>query len=424
MASAVVRNGYDITPVPQNADIIIVNTCAFIQPAKEEAIDTILRMARFKMEGTCRHLIVTGCLPQRYGADLAQELPEVDLFLGTSEMSRIAYHIRGLSADKRPEGCTIISSPDFLMSAGDERILSTPSYSAYIKIAEGCSNCCSYCVVPSMRGKARSRPAEDILREAEMLAGRGVKELIVIAQDTTAYGIDLNNTRRLPELLTALAGISSLKWIRLLYTHPAGLTTRLFEVIAGNEKICPYIDMPIQHIDDTILKAMNRHVDSRHIRKMITAARELIPGLALRTSLIVGFPGETKKKFEGLLEFVKKIRFDHLGVFTYSREEETLAATLPSRTSEREKQRRRGLLMELQSGISLDINQSLIGTSLEVLIEGATDDPEYPYVGRCRRQAPEIDGVTYIKGKNLTTGCFIKCRIIDAGPYDLFAEKI
>jgi ribosomal protein S12 methylthiotransferase len=422
MTAALIQDGFDVTPTPDRAEIIVINTCSFIRSAKEEAIETILQMARLKQEGSCKYLVVTGCLPQCYGADLAKALPEVDLFAGTGEVPHIANHVRALYSGRRNICRTIISSPDFLMSAGNQRLLFTQPYTAYLKIAEGCTNRCSYCVVPSVRGPARSRASADIVREADMLATSGVKELILIAQDTTAYGADILTAPGLPGLLEELSRIPSLKWIRLLYTNPAGLTSGLFEVIAGNEKFCPYIDMPIQHIDDTILQIMNRRSDSRCIRGAIASARAIIPGVALRTSLIVGFPGESKKRYEKLRLFVEEARFDHLGVFTYSREEGTLAAALPSRTSEKEKQRRRDLLMELQSGISLKINQSLIGSIQEVLVEATTGDSQYPYIGRCRRQAPEIDGITYIKGKKLTPGDFVACRITHAGPYDLFAS--
>jgi len=422
MAAALTQEGFDITPSADRAELILINTCAFIRSAKEEAIETILQMTRLKRGGSCQFLVVTGCLPQRYGADLAKALPEVDLFAGTGEVSRIASHVRTLYSGRQDICRTIISSPDFLMNAGNRRLLSTQPHTAYLKIAEGCSNRCSYCVVPSVRGPARSRATVDILREADMLAASGAKELILVAQDTTAYGTDILDSPGLPGLLEELSRISSLKWIRLLYTNPAGLTSRLFEVLAGNEKFCPYIDMPIQHIDDTVLQIMNRRSDSRCIRKVIASAREIIPVVALRTSLIVGFPGESKKRFEKLRLFVEEARFDHLGVFTYSREEGTHAAALRSRTSEKEKQRRRDILMELQSGISLNINQSLVGSIQEVLVEAATGDTQYPYTGRCRRQAPEIDGITYIQGKKLTPGDFVACRITHADPYDLFAS--
>ncbi|MEN6321769.1 MAG: 30S ribosomal protein S12 methylthiotransferase RimO [Syntrophaceae bacterium] len=424
MAALLTKNNYHITPQADEADIILINTCAFILPAKEESIDEILRMAEWKKRGNgpCTHMVVTGCLPQRYGKELEKELPEVDLFLGVGEVPNIVRHLDGLIL-KKPKGKrSVISKPSFLMDASYPRLIPTPFYTAYLKIADGCSNRCSYCVIPTIRGKARSRMPDDILAEAQMLAASGVKELIITAQDTTAYGRDLKTKPTHSYLLTELASIQGIKWIRLLYTHPARLTDDILMAIANEEVICNYIDIPIQHIDDTILKAMNRRGGSSVIRKILQKTRNIIPGVALRTSIIVGFPGETQRRFNALLSFVKEIRFDHLGAFLYSREEGTKAAAYPSRISEREKEARKQLLMEEQAVISAEINRSLIGSTQEVLIEGKSDVPGYPYLGRSRRQAPDIDGITYIQGDNLVQGDIIPCRIITADDYDLFAE--
>ena len=422
MAAALTKGGYGIAPDPRTAEIILVNTCAFILPAKEESIEEILRAAAWKKTGRCRHLVVTGCLPQRYGRSLAEELPEVDIFLDTNEAPNVAGHLDKLQKREHSAPLTIVSNPSFLMNAGHTRLLSTPHHSAYLKIAEGCSNYCSYCIIPAIRGKARSRPLDDIVQEAENLAAQGVREIIITAQDTTAYGREVKGHPSLSELLRSLAAVDRLRWIRLLYTYPGKLDKKTLTVIAEEEKICPYLDIPIQHIDDDILKAMHRRGGSAQIAAGIALARAVIPSVALRTSLIVGFPGETPARFKRLLNFIVETRFDHLGVFTYSREEETAAAIIPGHISERTKEGRRRLLMDEQSIVSSSINQTLIGSRQEVLLEGASDIPDYPFIGRCRRQAPEIDGVTYVKGKGLAAGDFVYCTVTGADTYDLYAE--
>ena len=426
MAALISKSGYNITPLAHEADVILINTCAFILPAKEESIEEILRAAEGKKgkESSCSRLIVTGCLPQRYGRILEHELPEVDLFIGVGEVPNIAQHLDSLIFKEARGPRSIISKPSFLMDARSPRLLTTPLHTAYLKIAEGCSNRCSYCVIPVIRGRSRSRQIDDILTEAENLVSSGVKEIIITAQDTTAYGRDLKGKPTLNDVLRKLATIRGIQWIRLLYTHPAGLTDDILKTIADEERICNYIDIPIQHIDDEILAAMKRRSKSDLISKTLQKARELIPGVALRTSIIVGFPGETRTKFNRLLSFVREIRFDHLGVFTYSREEGTKAASYPSRISEREKETRKQVIMEEQAVVSYTINQSLIGSTQEVLIEEKSEMSDFPYIGRCRRQAPDIDGITYVKGKNLTIGKIIPCTITGANDYDLFAEVV
>ncbi|MGA3208299.1 MAG: 30S ribosomal protein S12 methylthiotransferase RimO [Syntrophales bacterium] len=426
MAALLAKGGYGITSRVDQAHIILINTCAFILSAKEESIDEILKMAEWKkrQKGACTYLVVTGCLPQRYGRGLEKELPEVDLFLGVGEVGNIVHHLDGLSQTEASGRRSIIGKPDYLMNAQTPRLISTPSYTSYMKIADGCSNRCSYCVIPAVRGKARSREPEDILMEAESLSMRGVKEVIITAQDTTAYGRDLKGKPNLGDLLRGLASIRGIGWIRLLYSHPAGLTDEILKSMAGYENICKYIDIPIQHIDDEILASMKRRGGSDLIKKAIQRAREIIPGVALRTSIIVGFPGETRAKFNKLLSFIKETRFDHLGVFTYSKEDGTKAASYPSRISEREKEMRRQNLMEEQSVISYEINQALIGSIQEVLIEGKSEIPDYLYVGRCSRQSPEIDGVTHLKGESPATGSLVRCKITATTEYDLFAEVL
>lgn len=422
MAAALTKSGYAMAGDPRDAGIIMVNTCAFILPAKEESIEEILRAAAWKAAGSCRYLVVTGCLPQRYGKALGKELPEVDLFLDINEVPHIAEHLDKLDDQRKAAPLTIVNKPSFLMGADHARLLSTPAYSAYLKISEGCSNYCSYCIIPAIRGRARSRRMDDILKEAQNLSEAGVREIIIIAQDTTAYGQDLKEKPAIGELLKNLASVAALRWIRLLYTYPGKLDERTLKVMAEEEKICRYLDIPIQHIDDDLLKDMKRKGGSAVIGDSIARIRALIPDVALRTSLIVGFPGETPAKFRRLLNFIGAARFDHLGVFKYSREEETAAAGLSGHITERTKERRRRQLMEEQAVISGEINQSLIGSRQEVLIEGKSAIPDYPFVGRCRRQAPEIDGITYVKGENLAAGDFVECRITGADTYDLFAE--
>jgi ribosomal protein S12 methylthiotransferase len=421
MSALLAQSGYDLTQRPEEAHIILVNTCAFILPAKEESIEEILRMAEWKKKGWCEKLVVTGCLPQRYGPVLEAEMPEVDLFLGTGEVPRIARLIQGRQGKKQR---SFIGKPNFLMDAASPRLFPPSTRSAYLKIAEGCSNRCSYCVIPSIRGAFRSRPMADILKEGERLAEMGIREVILIAQDTTAYGRDLRGKPSLGELLRELSSIGNLRWIRVLYAHPASITDEILMTVAGEEKICSYLDMPVQHMDDSLLKAMNRKSNGASIRGTIDRARAIIPGVTLRTSLIVGFPGETAKKFNALLEFVQEARFENLGVFIYSREEGTKAAELPARISERVKNRRRDILMEAQSAISFEINRSRIGSVEEVLLEEKSDAPEFPLVGRTRGQAPEVDGVTYVRAGKGKIGDIVSCRITGADTYDLYGEEI
>jgi ribosomal protein S12 methylthiotransferase len=424
MAGLLCKSGLQLVDQSDAADIVIVNTCAFINPAKEEALEEILMLVEAKKKSTRKlQIVVAGCLAQRYGKELLDQIPEVDLFIGTGEVGNIASHVNKLNQDQARRAA-VITQPNFLMTAGHERVLSSTAVSTFLKISDGCSNNCSYCAIPSIRGKARSRKPDDILKEAENLAARGIKEIIITGQDTTAYGRDLKIKPRLSDILTDMAKIKSIKWIRLLYAHPAHITREVLESIATNKKMCRYIDLPIQHIDDDILMAMGRKVTSSQIKVIIDQARKSMPDVALRTSLIVGFPGETKKRFERLLNFVREIKFDHLGVFTYSREEGTKAAEFKSQISEAEKERRRETIMCEQIAISNAINKSLIGTTQEVLIEEKSDRADFAFMGRCRRQAPEIDGITYIKSGQNKIGKIVKCKITNADDYDLFAEII
>jgi ribosomal protein S12 methylthiotransferase len=425
MAGLLNKSGRQSTQASENADIVIVNTCGFIDAAKEESLEEILTLAQQKKQsGRDFKIVVAGCLAQRYGKELLAEIPEVDLFIGTGEVGNIVRYVNNLGkTDYRRT--SIISKPQFLMNYHHPRIIPAKASLAYLKISEGCSNRCSYCVIPALRGRARSRMPKDILREAESLATRGVKEIIITGQDTTAYGKDLKSRPRLSGLLRDMAQIKGIRWIRLLYAHPAHVTEDLLTTMAADTmKICPYIDLPIQHIDDDILKSMNRGVTAAQIKTVIAKARNIVPGLALRTSLIVGFPGETQKRFAKLLDFVREIKFDHLGVFTYSREEGTAAAKMKSQISKKEKARRRDLIMTEQSAISNAINKRFICTMQEVIIEEKSDRPDFDFIGRCRRQSPEIDGITYLKGANAKIGSIVKCKVTAADDYDLFGKII
>lgn len=421
MAGLLNQAGYRLINVTNPADIVIVNTCAFINPAKEEAIEEILTLVEEKKNNPQLRIVVAGCLTQRYGREFFTQIPEVDLFIGTGEVGNIVNHLNKLNQEKFKRH-SVITKPDFLMNCDHPRILSTRISSAYLKISDGCSNRCSYCVIPSIRGPARSRKPDDILQEIEILAKKGIKEIIIVAQDTTSYGRDLKGRPHLSSLLNDMTKIKGIKWIRLLYAHPARVTVDLLETIAADEKICNYIDLPIQHVDDDILKAMNRKVAGAKIKEVISLTRRIIPDVALRTSLIVGFPGETPTRFNRLLDFVNEIKFDHLGVFTYSREEGTSAAKAKAHVSEKEKERRRETIMNEQAAISLAINKTLIGSIQEVIIEEKSDRLDYQYVGRCSRQSPEIDGVTYIKGSASPIGSIVKCQITAADEYDLFGK--
>jgi ribosomal protein S12 methylthiotransferase len=421
MGGLLSQSGHQLVENNDEADIVLVNTCAFINPAKEEAIEEILMLAEEKKKKPGLKIVVAGCLAQRYGQELFTQMPEVDLLIGTGEVGNIAAHINGIKQPQHKR-TSVITKPDFLMTFHHPRILPPAATSAYLKIADGCSNRCAYCVIPSIRGAARSRRPDDILREAESLVKRGIKEIILTAQDTTHYGRDLKGRPRLSALLNDMVKIKDIQWIRLLYAHPARVTMDLLETIAAHEKICRYLDLPVQHIDNDILQAMNRKVTADQIRKIIEQARAIIPDIALRTSLMVGFPGETPARFNRLIDFVNEIKFDHLGVFIYSKEDGTKAADLKAQISEKEKQRRRETIMHEQAAISAAINKTHIGSIQDVLIEQTSDRDDYRYVGRCRRQAPEIDGVTYLKGVNHPIGSIVPCKITAADDYDLFGK--
>jgi ribosomal protein S12 methylthiotransferase len=422
MLGYLAREGYEVTTDEREADIIIVNTCSFIKEAKQESIDTILDLADRKHDSRCRLLVVTGCLPQRYQEELAKELPEVDIFVGTGDYPRIAEII----AEQQSGGGQIryTGDPNFLYDEELPRLKSSPHYTAYLKIAEGCSNCCSYCVIPALRGSFRSRPMDKLLREARELVVGGVKEINLIAQDITAYGKDLAGGESLELLLGELAKLDGLRWIRLLYAYPDGISDSLIRLIRDEEKVCKYLDIPFQHIADPVLARMNRRNSAAQTRQLIAKLRAEIPEIALRTSLIVGFPGETDEDFRELLHFVEETQFDRLGVFCYSREEGTPAAALPGQVSERIKRERYKKLMRAQARVSFKCNRRLIDTLDQVIIEGYSEETELLLKGRSSRQAPDIDGQVYITAGTANVGDIVTLRITDSSDYDLIGEIV
>ena len=427
-------NNYKIVNNPEEADILVINTCGFIESAKEEAINTILEMAEYK-KGRCKYLIAMGCLVQRYYEDLIKALPEVDLFIKIDEYNQLWNKIEDLIKRDIVEKSKIKTStkiseikplPMPTYNEFMERVVTTGKNYAYLKIGEGCSNKCTYCAIPYIRGPFVSRKMEDILDEAEMLAKKGIKELIVIAQDTTKYGVDIYGESKLAELLEKLSKIKGIEWIRFLYSYPEGITDKLIETVANNDKIAKYFDIPIQHISDPILKKMNRKTSKENIIKILEKIRNKIPNVTLRTSLIVGFPGETKENFEELLEFVKNTKFDKLGTFMYSKEEGTPAAKLPNQIHGNTKKARYNKIMEAQQEISKQILEEKIGKTYKILIEDISFDKKY-LIGRTMQDVPEEDGLVYIKkdknlNENEVLNSFINCKIIDVSNYDLIGE--
>lgn len=411
--------GFELVADPSESDVVVINTCGFIESAKAEAIENILEMATLKKEGKIKGIVVSGCLSERYREELAQELPEVDALIGVGGMDAIAEAVRA-AAENRNYLC--FDRPE-KGGLGGERILTTPPYSAYLKIADGCDNRCSYCAIPAIRGRFRSRPMEELVAEAKKLAGYGVSELTLVAQDTTRYGTDLYGEPKLAALLKELCKIEGFHWIRILYTYADQITDELIETIAAEEKICSYIDMPIQHASDRMLKLMNRRDTKADIITMVKKLRERIPGVTLRTTLIVGFPGETTEDFNELSETVKLLKFDRLGVFTYSPEEGTPAAKMTGAVSERTKERRLEVLMEEQYGIVACKNEQMVGKEIEVLCEGYDRIAECCF-GRSAADAPEVDGKVFFTGGRPAEGSYVTVRIESAVDYDLFGELI
>lgn len=412
-------NDYTIADNPHDAEILVVNTCAFIDSAKQESIDAILEMAKYKTDGKCRLLIVTGCLAQRYKEEVLIEMPEVDYVLGTGEFDRICECIEKAFEGERNAECENADrTPDDKLP----RVLSTPHYTAYLKIADGCDNNCTYCAIPKIRGHFRSRLPQNIIEEAKALADSGVKELILIAQDTTRYGSDIGTS--LAELLEELVKIEGVEWIRTHYFYPEAVTEELIDVMARHDKICNYIDIPVQHGDDEILRRMARRTNQTEIRNKISMIREKMPDAVIRTSIIVGFPGESETEFETLYDFVKDIQFDRMGVFAYSQEEGTAAANFENQIDDETKQERLDRLMILQQGISLKLNQSKIGKIMEVIVEGY-DEESFLFYGRSRGDSIDIDGLVYFgTEEDVEAGDIIKVEILDADEYDLTGRMI
>ena len=408
---------YEITNNPKDAEIIIINTCGFIESAKQESIDTILEMAEYKKTHKCKMIIATGCLTQRYGDELLELIPEIDILMGVNDYMKL--HKLIVDFIKTEQRVSSTTYKDEGVNEG-ERILTTNSHTAYLRIAEGCNNFCTYCIIPKIRGKFRSRSKESILAEANSLVNQGVKEIILIAQDLTNYGEDLYGKNQLHVLVNELSEIEGLEWIRLLYCYPEEITNELIEVIANNPKVMKYLDLPIQHISNNILKMMARKTNKETIIDKIDLLREKVPGITLRTSLIVGFPGETEEDFNELCSFLKDYKLDNVGVFTYSQEEGTAAAKLPNQIDEDVKIKRKETLMNIQRCIVRDLNKLKIGNIYDTIIDGSTG--EY-YIGRNYEMAPEIDGLIYVtKKKTLKKGDIIKVKITNVMEYDLVGD--
>ncbi len=420
--------GYEITAAPEDAEVIVVNTCGFIGEAKQESIDAILDMARHKEAGTCKRLVVAGCLSQRYPAELAAEMPEVDAFIGTDEVSLVADAVAGVT-----ERVRVAETPRFLYDDRAPRQPSMARHTAYVKIAEGCDRPCAFCIIPRLRGPQRSRAPESVVREAQDLAAAGTKEICLVAQDLTTYGTDLPGARdagapNLETLLAALAGVDGLRWIRLHYAYPTAVTDGLLDVMAREPRVAKYLDVPVQHVDDGVLKSMRRGHGARLVRDLVARVRARVPGASLRTTFIVGHPGETDAAFARLCDFVREADLDRVGVFGYSREEGTVAAMLPGRVPAKEIEARRRELLRIQRSVSKRKLRALHGRELDVLVEGPSDESEYLLMGRHEGQAPEIDGQVYLTfppdAPAPALGAMVRARVTHAAEHDLAAEVL
>jgi ribosomal protein S12 methylthiotransferase len=419
MLGTLARAGYRLVQEPRDADIVVVNTCGFIESAKVESIDAIVELAELKASGRCRKLVVAGCLVQRHADELSRELPEVDHFIGTGAYADVARIVSDAQAKR-----LVVPDPDFVHSASTPRVNSLPSHTAYLKISEGCDNACAFCIIPKLRGPQRSRPPDDVVAEAEALARQGTIEVSLVAQDLTAYGTDLRGRPRLHDLLRALARVEGLRWIRLHYAYPRDVPAALVETIADEPRIVKYLDMPLQHSSDRLLRAMKRGRDSVFLRELLARLRARVPGIALRTSLIVGLPGETEADFEDLLRFVEEERFERLGVFEFSPEEGTPAAEMAAQVPDAVKRARFERVMELQQRISREHQRAMIGRRLEVLVEGRAEETEHLLAGRHAQQAPEIDGVTYVNDGVAYPGEIVTVEVTDASEYDLVGRVV
>lgn len=421
MLGILADRGFEITDTEVDADIIIINTCCFINDAKEESINTILEMAEYKKTGPCKALIVTGCLAQRYKQEIVDEIPEVDAVIGTSKYDEIFDAV-----DQALKGSHFLDVDDLdrLPSVPGKRILTTGGHYAHLKIAEGCDKHCTYCIIPKIRGNYRSVPMEQLLAEAASLAEQGVKELILVAQETTLYGMDLYGKKSLHILLQELAKIKGIRWIRILYCYPEEIYPELIETIKNEKKVCHYLDMPIQHASDAILKRMGRRTTKAQLKETVSLLRKEIPDIVLRTTLIAGFPGETQEQHEELMEFVDEMEFERLGVFTYSPEENTPAASMPDQIPEEVKEERRDAILELQQEIAFDKAADMVGRTLYAMIEGKVAD-EPAYVARTYADSPDIDGYVFVNtGDMLMSGDFVKVKITGSAEYDLIGELV
>ncbi len=408
LMNQLVHNNCVITKNPEKSDILIINTCGFIEAAKEESINTILNAVELKNSGKIKKIIVSGCLSERYKEDLQKEIPEVDIYFGTENYEGIVKELGG----------------ELKYELLGERVISTPSHFAYLKISEGCNNPCSFCAIPLIRGKHRSKSIEDLVRETEFLAKNNTKELIIIGQDTTDYGIDIYGKRNLAELLNKLSDVNGIEWLRLLYAYPSHFPKDILQEMKNNPKILNYIDMPLQHISDNVLKSMRRGISTRRTKEVLYRMKELVPGITLRTTFIVGYPSETEREFNELCDFVRDFEFDRIGTFTYSIEENTTAFELGDPVPQEVKEERKAILMEIQKEISTKKNQSLVGSKIKVLIDGYEGkNNEGFYIARSEKDAPEVDGEVLVKSsKKLEHGNFYEVSVYDSNEYDLFAE--
>ena len=412
---------YEITDVPEDAEVIIVNTCGFISDAKEESIETLLEMAEFKKEGHCRALIATGCLAQRYAAEIKEEIPEVDGIVGTTAYDQI-FEVVSHVLEGQKYCC--MKDLDYLPHNLTSRVPSAASYVSYLKIAEGCNKRCSYCIIPSLRGNYRSVPMEELLKEAELLAEQGAKELILVAQETTLYGLDLYGKKSLPQLLHKLAQIQGIEWIRILYCYPEEITDELLYTIRDEEKVCAYLDVPIQHCNDDILRAMGRQTNKKELIERIARVREIVPDIALRTTLISGFPGETKQQHEECVDFVANMKFDRLGVFPYSPEEGTKAAEMEDQLEDEIKRRWADEIMEAEQQVIFEENESMVGRVFRVIVDGYLAEEDV-YMARTYRDAPNVDGCVFFQAPyEIVSGTMLSVMVTDANGYDLIGEIV
>ena len=416
------REGYAFTDDEGEADAILINTCCFIGDAKEESVNTILEMARLKEEGRCRALVVAGCLAQRYKEEILEEIPEVDGILGTTSCDEIVNVLNGILGREKQAPVSCFHDLAEPPTGGENRVVTTGGYYAHLKIAEGCDKRCTYCIIPYLRGSFRSVPMEQLVQEAGQLAEQGVKELILVAQETTLYGKDLYGGKTLPKLLHELAKVPGIQWIRLQYCYPEEITDELIEAIRTEEKVCHYLDIPIQHASDRILRRMGRRTNQAQLREMIAKLRREIPDIALRTTLISGFPGETQEDHEELMTFVDEMEFERLGVFAYSAEEDTPAYSFPDQVPQEVKEDRRDEIMQLQKEIAFEKSEAMVGRVLTVLIEGKVVD-EPAYVGRTYMDAPSVDGLIFVNADvELMSGDFVRVRVTGSAEYDLIGE--